>query len=132
MLSTRLAITLIFEYSFERIKTEFFEEVIYAEKGPGVEEYQKYYESIDPATAEFLYRQVVAELEEEKEIQEYAQTYSEMKPKQAAAIFEEMTNNLDLVARILNEMSTEDRGKILGVIDSEVAAKLTKIMEPDS
>ena len=55
-----------------------------------------------------------------------------MKPKQAAAIFEEMTNNLDLVARILNEMSTEDRGKILGVIDSEVAAKLTKIMEPDS
>ncbi len=129
---TRLKTFEASQVEFERIKTEFFEEVIYAEKGPGVEEYQKYYESIDPATAEFLYRQVVAELEEEKEIQEYAQTYSEMKPKQAAAIFEEMTNNLDLVARILNEMSTEDRGKILGVIDSEVAAKLTKIMEPDS
>ena len=129
---TRLKTFEASQVEFERIKTEFFEEVIYAEKGPGVEEYQKYYESIDPATAEFLYRQVVAELEEEKEIQEYAQTYSEMKPKQAAAIFEKMTNNLDLVARILNEMSTEDRGKILGVIDSEVAAKLTKIMEPDS
>ena len=129
---TRLKTFEASQVEFERIKTEFFEEVIYAEKGPGVEEYQKYYESIDPATAEFLYRQVVAELEEEKEIQEYAQTYSEMKPKQAAAIFEEMTNNLDIVARILNEMSTEDRGKILGVIDSEVAAKLTKIMEPDS
>ena len=129
---TRLKTFEASQVEFERIKTEFFEEVIYAEKGPGVEEYQKYYESIDPATAEFLYRQVVAELEEEKEIQEYAQTYSEMKPKQAAAIFEEMTNNLDLVARILNEMSTEERGKILGVIDSEVAAKLTKIMEPDS
>ena len=129
---TRLKTFEASQVEFERIKTEFFEEVIYAEKGPGVEEYQKYYESIDPATAEFLYRQVVAELEEEKEIQEYAQTYSEMKPKQAAAIFEEMTNNLDLVARILNEMSTEDRGKILGVIDSEDAAKLTKIMEPDS
>ena len=129
---TRLKTFEASQVEFERIKTEFFEEVIYAEKGPGVEEYQKYYESIDPATAEFLYRQVVAELEEEKEIQEYAQTYSEMKPKQAAAIFEEMTNNLDLVARILNEMSTEDRGKILGVIDSEVAAILTKILEPDS
>ncbi len=120
------------QVEFERIKTEFFEEVIYADKGPGVEEYQKYYESIDPATAEFLYRQVVAELEETKEIQDYAQAYSEMKPKQAAAIFEEMTNNLDLAARILKEMSSEDRGKILGVMDAEIAAKLTKIMEPDS
>ena len=120
------------QVEFERIKTEFFEEVIYAEKGPGVEEYQKYYESIDPATAEFLYRQVVAELEESKEIQEYAQAYSEMKPKQAAAIFEKMTNNLELASRILQEMSAEDRGKILGVMDAEIAAKLTKIMEPDS
>ena len=129
---TRLKTFEASQVEFERIKTEFFEEVIYAEKGPGVDEYQKYYEAIDPATAEFLYRQVVAEIEEEKEIQAYAQTYSDMKPKQAAAIFEEMTNNLDLVARILNEMSTEDRGKILGVMDSEIAAKLTKIMEPDS
>ena len=129
---TRLKTFEASQVEFERIKTEFFEEVIYAEKGPGVDEYQKYYEAIDPATAEFLYRQVVAEIEEEKEIQAYAQTYSDMKPKQAAAIFEEMTNNLDLVAKILGEMSTEDRGKILGVMDSEIAAKLTKIMEPDS
>ena len=129
---TRLKTFEASQVEFERIKTEFFEEVIYAEKGPGVEEYQKYYESIDPATAEFLYRQVVAELEEDKEIKQYAQTYSEMKPKQAAAIFEKMTNNLDLVARILQEMSSEDCGKILGVMDAEIAAKLTKIMEPDS
>ncbi|MBR5598370.1 MAG: hypothetical protein IKW30_13340 [Lachnospiraceae bacterium] len=129
---TRLKTFEASQVEFERIKTEFFEEVIYAEKGPGVEEYQKYYESIDPATAEFLYRQVVAELEESKEIQDYAQAYSEMKPKQAAAIFEEMTNNLELASRILKEMSAEDRGKILGVMDAEIAAKLTKIMEPDS
>ena len=64
---TRLKTFEASQVEFERIKTEFFEEVIYAEKGPGVEEYQKYYESIDPATAEFLYRQVVAELEEEKD-----------------------------------------------------------------
>lgn len=120
------------QVEFERIKKEFYEEVIYADKGPGVEEYQKYYESIDPATAEFLYKQVVAQLEESKEIQDYAQAYSEMKPKQAAAIFEKMTNNLELAARILKEMAPEDRGSILGVMDSEIAAKLTKIMEPDS
>ena len=129
---TRLKTFEASQVEFERIKTEFYEEVIYADKGPGVEEYQKYYESIDPATAEFLYKQVVAQLEESKEIQDYAQAYSEMKPKQAAAIFEEMTNNLDLAARILKEMAAEDRGAILGVMDAEIAAKLTKIMEPDT
>ena len=129
---TRLMTFEASQVEFERIKTEFYEEVIYAEKGPGASEYQKYYESMDPATAEFLYKQVVAEAEESKEVQDYALAYSEMKPKQAAAIFEEMTNNLDLAARILKEMSAEDRGKILGVMDAEIAAKLTKIMEPDS
>ena len=129
---TRLKTFEASQVEFERIKTEFYEEVIYADKGPGVDEYQKYYESIDPATAEFLYRQVVAQQEESKEILEYAQAYSEMKPKQAAAIFEKMTNNLNLAARILKEMSAEDRGKILGAMDAEIAAKLTKIMEPDS
>ena len=29
-------------------------------------------------------------------------------------------------------MSAEDRGKILGVMDPEVASRLTKIMDPDS
>lgn len=120
------------QVEFERIKTEFYEEVIYAEKGPGAAEYQKYYESMDPATAEFLYRQVIQEQEESQEIQDYAQAYSEMKPKQAAAIFEKMTNNLDLAARILKEMEPDDRGAVLGAMDAEIAAKLTKIMEPDS
>ena len=129
---TRLMTFEASQVEFERIKTEFYEEVIYAEKGPGADEYQKFYESMDPATAEFLYKQVVAEAEESKEIQDYALAYSEMKPKQAAAIFEAMDNNLDLAARILKEMTAEDRGKILGVMDAGIAAKLTKIMEPDS
>lgn len=119
------------QVEFERIKTQFYEEVVYADKGPGIEEYQKYYESIDPATAEFLYKQVVAQLQESEEIQDYAKAYSEMKPKAAAEIFEKMTNNLDLAARILNAMSAESRGDILGAMDPEIAAKLTKIMEPD-
>ena len=129
---TRLRTFEASQVEFERIKTEFYEEVVYADKGPGAEEYLKYYESMDPATAEFLYKQVVSDLEESKEVQDYATAYSEMKPKQAAGIFEAMTNNLDLAAKILKEMSAEDRGEILGVMDAEVAAKLTKIMEPDS
>lgn len=120
------------QVEFERIKTEFYNEVVYADNGPGAEEYQKYYETMDPATAEVLYKQVVTQIEEDKEITDYAQAYSEMKPKEAAKIFENMTDNLELAARILDVMEPDDKGKILGAMDPTVAAKITKIMEPDS
>lgn len=119
------------QVKFQRVKTEFYEEVVYAENGPGEEAYKKYYESIDPTTAEYLYKQVVQQVEESKEVKEYAQAYSEMKPKEAAAIFEAMTDNLGLASRILSVMSTEDRGKILGAMDPEIAARITKIMDPE-
>ncbi len=121
------------QVEFQRIRNEFYEEVIYAENGPGAEEYRKYYETMDPTTAEYLYKQVVAQLEADAEIQAYAQAYSEMKPKQAAGIFEAMTDaeGLKLAATILQAMNAEDRGKILGVMNSDVAAKLTKIMNPE-
>ncbi len=120
------------QVEFQRIRNEFYEEVIYAENGPGAEEYRKYYEQMDPTTAEYLYKQVVAQLEADSEIQKFAQAYSEMKPKQAAGIIEAMTDaeGLQLAARILEAMNAEDRGKILGVMNSDVAAKLTKIMAP--
>lgn len=120
------------QVEFQRVKTEFYEEVVYAENGPGAEEYQKYYESMDPTTAEYIYKQVVTQLEESQEVQDYAEAYSQMKPKQAAGIFESMTDDLDLAARILKVMSAEDRGAIMGQMDPEVAARLTKIMDPES
>ncbi len=120
------------QVEFQRIQKEFYDEVVYSDKGPGAEEYKKYYESMDPATAEYIYKQVVTQLQESQEVQDYAAAYSSMKPKQAAAIFEQMTNNLDLAARILKVMSADDRGAILGAMDSEVAAKITKIMDPES
>lgn len=119
------------QVEFERIKTEFYEEVVYAEKGPGAEEYQKYYQTIDPTTAEYLYKQVVQQQQVDKEIQDYAQAYAEMKPKQAASIFEAMTDDLDLAAKILDQMSSKDRGNILGAMDADIAARLTRIMDPD-
>ena len=87
---------------------------------------------MDPAAAESLANQVVIQPEESNQVQDYAQAYSEMKPKQAAAIFETMTDDLNLVARILKTMNAEDRGNILGAMDATIAGKLTKIMNPDS
>lgn len=132
-LKTEIERLLTFEANqveFQQTKNQFYEEVVYAEKGPGEEAFQKYYESMDPTTAELIYRQVVQQLEESTEILDYASTYSSMKPKEAAGIFEEMTDNLSLVARILEVMSIEERGAIIGVMDPEIAAMVTKIMEP--
>lgn len=120
------------QLEFERVKNEFYEEVIYADNGPGPDNYVKYYEAIDPTLAETLYQQVVQEQQVDKEMEDYALAYSSMKPKEAAAIFEDMADNLDLVARILGTMTAEDRGSILGVMDEEIAARLTKIMDPQN
>lgn len=119
------------QVEFQRLRTKFYEEVVYADKAPGPEEYREYYESMDPEMAQYLYKQVIQQEEENKKVKEYAQAYSEMKPKEAAGIIEAMKTDLDLAARILQTMTPEDRGKILGVMDPEVAAKLTKIMDPE-
>ncbi|MBQ7972779.1 MAG: hypothetical protein IJ291_04950 [Lachnospiraceae bacterium] len=119
------------QVEFQRVKTEFYEEVVYSEKGPGIEAFIEYYQTMDPETAENIYRQVIVEEEYSKEIQEYARAYSEMKPKQAAGIFEAMTDNLPLVAEILGAMQPDERGDILGVMDPAVAAKVTKLMKPE-
>lgn len=118
------------QVEFQKLKTEFYEEVVFGDKAPSVEEYKNYYASIDPDNAEYIYRQVVQQLETDGELKDYVKAYSEMKPKQAAAIFELMVDNLDLVAKILGEMEATPRAKILGVMDAEVASQVTKIMDP--
>ncbi len=119
------------QIEFQKVKTEFYEEVVFSENAPNIEEYKKYYEEVDPENAEYLYKQVVQQMATDKEMSEYVKAYSEMKPKQAAAIFEMMTDNLDLVAKILGNMDTDSRAKILGVMDSTIASQITKIMDPD-
>ncbi|MBE5849006.1 MAG: hypothetical protein E7298_02405 [Lachnospiraceae bacterium] len=119
------------QVEFQKLKTEFYEEVVFSDKAPEIEQYKAYYEEIDPDNAEYLYKQVVAQLETDKIMDEYVKAYSEMKPKQAAAIFNEMGDSLDLVAKILGQMDTNARAKILGVMDKDIASKLTKIMDPE-
>lgn len=116
---------------FEKIKNEFYQEVVYAANGPGVDAYIKYFESMDPTTAEEIYARVIAEQAQDLEMSSYASAYSSMKPKQAADIFEAM-DDLELVAKILGQMSAEERGAIMGVMTPEFAGRLTRIMDPDA
>lgn len=120
------------QVEFSRIYTDFYTEVVNSDKSPGVEEYRKWYEEMNPTTAEYLYKQVLIQLQASTKVQEYAATYAAMDPGQAAQAFENLQDNLELVAKILSAMSTEARAEILDEMDSEVVAKLTKIMDPDS
>lgn len=118
------------QVEFENLKAEFYENVVYSDKAPEIEEYRKYYEEIEPEKAADLYRQVINSEQASEEVQEYAKAYSSMKEDEAAKIFEAMTDDLELAAEILNAMGSDSRGAILGAMDPDVAAQITKIMEP--
>ena len=120
------------QVAFQEIKEEFYEEVVYAENGPGADEYQRYYEEMDPATAEQLYKQVIQSEAADKKMKDYATTFSKMQASEAAKILGSMTDNLELAAQILESLGVEDRGAIMGAMDPAVAARITKIMDPNS
>lgn len=118
------------QVQFEKTKQQFYEDVVFADNAPDIENYRQYYESIEPEQAAELYKQVVQQEYQDEKIEEYAKAYGEMKPAQAAGIFEAMTDDLQLAASILENIDATQRGKILGAMDPEVAAMITKIMEP--
>ena len=118
------------EQKFEEEKAKFYKEVVFSDQAPDINEYKKYYESIDPQNAENLYKQVVEQQEKDDDMSDYVKAYSQMKQKQAAAIFDTMTDNLELVAKILSAMKADARGDILGNMKTDTAAKVTKLMEP--
>lgn len=119
------------EAAFEKEKQKFYEEVVFSDEAPDINEYKTYYESIDPKNAEVLYKQVVEQTTYDDKVADYVKTYSQMKPKEAAAVFDTMTDDLGLVADILMNMGATQRAAILGKMNAETAAKLTKIMEPE-
>ena len=120
----------LMEEEFEEKREKWYKEVVFSDEAPDIYNYKEYYESINPANAEALYKQVVEQTAYDEEIEDYVRTYSNMKPKEAAAIFDEMTDDLKLVAKILMNMNAQSRADILGKMNSDTAAKITEIMEP--
>ncbi len=118
------------EAAFEETKEKFYEEVVFSENAPDINEYKTYYESINEENAAAIYKQVVTQLQTDAEIQDYVKTYTSMKAKNAAAIFDTMTDDFDLVCEILQAMDSSTRSDILAQMSTENAATLTKMMEP--
>ncbi len=117
---------------FEEIKKKFDEEVVYTDNAPDIIEYKAWYEEMYPENAALIYRQVEEQLAMDAVIQELANYYASMDPQNAAAIFEEMTGDLEKVANILTCMKKNDAGAILAEMNSTLAAKLTLLIYPVS
>jgi flagellar motility protein MotE (MotC chaperone) len=118
------------QVEFQKIKEQFYEEVVYAENGPGAEEYREYYEEMDPSTAEALYKQVIQEEAVNVKMKDYVATFSGMDASSAASILSAMTDDMDLAAEILSNMTSTQRAAIMAEMDANVAARLSKIMKP--
>ena len=116
------------QVEFQRIKTEFYEEVANMDPDGLI----KYYESMDPTTMESIMKQIAVQEQKNQEVEDYIETFTAMKPKAAAKMFEAMDDRLDLIAEILEGMSVENRAAIMDVIDTELGAKLVKMMRPGS
>lgn len=114
---------------FQKQKEEFYNEIVYGENAPDADTYKEWYESIDPANAESIYRQVISDEQSNTELKELAKTYENMKPSEAAAVLEKVAN-LDTVAEILSSMKAESRGKIMNEMDADFAANVTKKLMP--
>lgn len=115
---------------FEVKKTEFFNEIVYGENAPDTDIYVEWYNELDPEYAELIYREIVAANTSDQQIIDLAKAYESMDPSDAAKILETMKTDLDTVALIMNNMSTESQGKILAEMDPEYAASVTKKLLP--
>jgi flagellar motility protein MotE (MotC chaperone) len=120
------------QLAFEAEKDAFDRDVVFNDKAPDIEEYKKFYESIDPDNAAELYKEVIEQLQTTEQIKKQAEMFAAMKPANAAAIFNGMTGDLDLVTQILETMDSKKAALILAAMDTNMAEKVTKKMSLDA
>lgn len=115
------------ESFIERVN-EFDYNVVFHEKAPEIEEYKTYYEGIQAENAEEIYRQVIEQMQVDVTTKEQAERYAKMEPAKAATILEQMSNDMDLVVKILGTMKTKESAAIMQEMTPAYSAKITKKM----
>ena len=111
---------------FKKQVEEFDKKVVFNDNAPDISEYRKYYEEIEPDNAEKLYKQVVKKLQYTEKAKELGSYYSSMEPANAAQTLSQMTEDLDLVCAILENMPEKKAALIIQEMDSVFAAQITK------
>lgn len=121
------------QLAFEKRVEEFDEKVVFSDDAIDIEEYKKYYEEINPDNAAKIYEKVVKQLQYDKSILDHVERFRKMKPKDAAAVLQEMTGDTESVAKILKSMESKYSSLILAEMDPVYAAKITKkILDMDA
>lgn len=118
------------QLEFEQKKIEFYDEIVYGDSAPDTDIYVEWYNELDSEHAEEVYREILEARQADQEILDLAAAYESMDPEDAAEILESMSNDMDTVALIMNNMTTEGRGKILAEMSPEFAASVTKKLLP--
>lgn len=115
---------------FDDEKNKFYEEIVYGDSAPDTDIYIEWYDSIDAEHAEKIYREIIESNLADEEILELAAAYESMEPAAAAKILQNMSNDMDTVALIMNNMSSKAQGDVLAAMDSDFAAAVTKKLLP--
>lgn len=126
----RLSAYELAQTEFEQKKDEFYNEIVYGESAPDTDTYIEWYNEIDAEHAEEIYAEIIEANMADQEIIDLAKAYEAMDPADAAAIFESMSNDLDTVALIMNNMSTDAQGEVLAEMSPEFAASVSKKLLP--
>lgn len=114
--------------AFENRVKAFDKNVVFNNKAPSIEEYKKYYEEVNPTTAEEIYRLVLEQLQYDASIIEKAKIIKTMKPSQAAQVIEEMTADIEWTAKVLLSMKADESAAIFDKMNQLYSAKIFKKM----
>lgn len=116
------------QLAFEERVREFDINVVYNSQAPDIDEYRKYYEEINPDTAEDIYRQIQEQLAYDAAIEEKATLLRNMKPAVAAEALQEMTADLRYTCKILLCMKPDEATAIMNKMDALFVAQLLQTM----
>ena len=92
-----------------------------------------FFEMVNPQRAEEVFAHIRATQQLDREFRNYARTYADMSTDEAAAVFSLLlTQNPDLLIRILSSFTTAQRAEVFNEMEASEVAILTILMEPDT
>lgn len=117
------------QLAFEKRVREFDINVVFNSQAPDIEEYKKYYEEINPETAEEIYRQVLEQLQYDESFQQKADYLKNMKPGTAAEVLQEMTADMQWICKVLACMKTTEATEIMNKMEPLFVARVLQTMQ---
>jgi flagellar motility protein MotE (MotC chaperone) len=93
--------------------------------------YEAFYETVNPETAEILYKEAVIANQSSARVKEYIASFTAMDGGAAAEILEQMVpTDINLVVVIINALDPDTRAGILSEMTPENAAVVVKMTAP--